>query len=209
LLWTLLATATGCGGERGAVASDSGSGGSAGESESSTSASGDNTASSGSGTTSNTSTSGDASTGGATSSGATDETASSSDTASTTDTGLETDTICGNGVLGLAEECDDGNLDDNDGCSASCVRDRWPGVSISGGQEAGFVVSADGKLFAWGIRTYSGRDFDTGYHEHPRDVLPFAFESPVRAVASGRGGVCLVGERASPMLGERRAQGEW
>ena len=27
---------------------------------------------------------------------------------------------CGNGLLGLDEECDDGNLEDGDGCSSTC-----------------------------------------------------------------------------------------
>lgn len=33
---------------------------------------------------------------------------------------LLNDFICGNGIIEGSEECDDGNLDDNDGCSRFC-----------------------------------------------------------------------------------------
>lgn len=35
---------------------------------------------------------------------------------------------CGNGELECAEQCDDGNLRDGDGCSAACVREQNSGV---------------------------------------------------------------------------------
>lgn len=60
-------------------------------------------------------------------------TSSSSGTSSTESTGastgnLETTTmpgeaVCGDGVLGAGEACDDGNMDEIDGCSLGCERD--------------------------------------------------------------------------------------
>ena len=92
--------------------------------------------------------SGTTGTGTADSSGSSDETSSSGDSAETTIEGSEstdtsTDTtettgttegstgepmaVCGNGMLeafgSVAEECDDGNLDPNDGCSDTCALD--------------------------------------------------------------------------------------
>ena len=32
--------------------------------------------------------------------------------------------LCGNGVVNACEECDDGNTDDNDGCSATCKSEQ-------------------------------------------------------------------------------------
>ena len=43
-------------------------------------------------------------------------------TASCSDTCRERAPTCGDGVLNGAEECDDGNLDDGDGCSTTCTR---------------------------------------------------------------------------------------
>ncbi|HVU01043.1 MAG TPA: DUF4215 domain-containing protein, partial [Polyangiaceae bacterium] len=44
-----------------------------------------------------------------------------------------TDTVCGNAVIGDAEECDDGNTNDGDGCSPTCtVAPGWlcPGPGV-------------------------------------------------------------------------------
>jgi cysteine-rich repeat protein len=54
-------------------------------------------------------------------------------------------TICGNGLLGAGEQCDDGNLTDGDGCSSSCT---WIcGDGYLGGDEEcddGNVADDDG-----------------------------------------------------------------
>lgn len=37
-----------------------------------------------------------------------------------------TDGVCGNGAIEGAEQCDDGNTVDGDGCSASCALEALP-----------------------------------------------------------------------------------
>jgi cysteine-rich repeat protein len=41
--------------------------------------------------------------------------------------------LCGNGYLETGEECDDGNLDDVDGCTSACVRPRGDAGTADGG----------------------------------------------------------------------------
>jgi len=47
------------------------------------------------------------------------------------DTCVETVPVCGDGVLGAREECDDGNTADGDGCSSTCrVEAKWPRITL-------------------------------------------------------------------------------
>jgi cysteine-rich repeat protein len=100
------------------------------------------------------------------------------------------DSVCGDGHLGLAEECDDGNLEDGDGCSAACVRDRWPGVAVAAGTGTSLnsifylVLLEDGRVREWPALV--------DYLEHPREGPALSFQEPVRQVTAGRGGCVLL-----------------
>lgn len=39
--------------------------------------------------------------------------------------------ICGDGIIGLTEDCDDGNLLNDDGCSIKCQNEYIPGEDIT------------------------------------------------------------------------------
>lgn len=40
---------------------------------------------------------------------------------------------CGDGILKICEDCDDGNLNDNDGCSSTCkLEDRYACFQVNG-----------------------------------------------------------------------------
>lgn len=40
--------------------------------------------------------------------------------------GAQTSAVCGNGILEEGEECDDGNVQDGDGCSSTCLLEEGP-----------------------------------------------------------------------------------
>lgn len=46
--------------------------------------------------------------------------------------------LCGNGVLDAGEECDDGNLLDDDGCSSTCTSELIPGSAYGFGRRECF-----------------------------------------------------------------------
>jgi cysteine-rich repeat protein len=75
--------------------------------------------------------------------------------------------ICGNGTRDAGESCDDGNLEDGDGCAADCVLEHgWgcppgeacrrvaPAVSIAAGQSNTCAILADGRSRCWGDNRY-------------------------------------------------------
>jgi cysteine-rich repeat protein len=56
--------------------------------------------------------------------------------------------ICGNGVVELGEECDDGNLDDQDGCNADCTAGACVGESYDTTMEALQAVIFDSPVYS-------------------------------------------------------------
>ncbi len=81
---------------------------------------------------------------------------------------------CGNGLLELGEECDDGNIADGDGCSASCDVDE--GYECSGQPSVCEPLAVIGEVLlekatAWRTRSKAGRlslkgTFQTGLLGH-------------------------------------------
>ncbi len=66
------------------------------------------------------------------------------------------DAICGDGVIGVAEDCDDGNASDGDGCSSICLREGGDVVGTCGDGSLD-RVAADGVYDQGG-----GEDCDDG-----------------------------------------------
>ena len=58
--------------------------------------------------------------------------------------------VCGDGILGVGETCDDGNTNDGDGCSSTCQTEAGPPASCDGvwnpGSEDPEVVCDDGGI---------------------------------------------------------------
>ncbi|HRE88910.1 MAG TPA: TonB-dependent receptor, partial [Myxococcota bacterium] len=52
--------------------------------------------------------------------------------------------ICGDRLIRIGEQCDDGNVDDNDGCSSTCVREA--GYTCPCSAEPGFVCGTTGGI---------------------------------------------------------------
>ena len=52
--------------------------------------------------------------------------------------------ICGDRLIRIGEQCDDGNVDNNDGCSSTCVREQ--GYTCPCTAEAGFVCGTTGGI---------------------------------------------------------------
>jgi cysteine-rich repeat protein len=126
-------SSTGTGGEGGATSSATGTGGAGGATSSAT-----GTGGTGGATSSATGTGGTGGTGGATSSATgTGGTGGASSTSSTGGAGG-----CGDGVVGPGEQCDDGNVFDNDGCSATCA--LQPGYTCSGMPSVCVTTCGDG-----------------------------------------------------------------
>ena len=59
--------------------------------------------------------------------------------------------ICGNGVIEAAEECDDGNLDDSDGCTSACLISDCIGQAYDSTWEASdaFALDDSDAVSAW------------------------------------------------------------
>jgi fibro-slime domain-containing protein len=70
--------------------------------------------------------------------------------------------ICGDGVIEPGEECDDGNIVSNDGCSATCVSENLPGVTCTN------ITSIPPDTLPVPIVL---RDFK-GWYETPSNVAP-------------------------------------
>ena len=60
------------------------------------------------------------------------------------DTSNCVDAICGDGIVGPGEECDDGNFSDGDGCSSNCTVE--PGWQCVGEPSACSPVCGDGLI---------------------------------------------------------------
>lgn len=79
---------------------------------------------------------------------------------------LTTDTetggaVCGNGVIEGAEQCDDGNTDEGDGCSATCEFSscslEWSSMEmITGGTPGGFSITVDEAGVTYAVGDDSG-----------------------------------------------------
>ena len=70
---------------------------------------------------------------------------------------------CGNTILEGDEACDDGNLDDGDGCSSTCAMERDEGTSSSGGDSSGESGGSTGDSTSSGTSgEVSGSSSSTG-----------------------------------------------
>jgi cysteine-rich repeat protein len=76
--------------------------------------------------------------------------------------------VCGNGMLEVGEECDDGNIADGDGCSATCRIEHNP---ILGAQ---FCTLTQG---AWGAENGIANGPNGFLTQHP-DILPQTIGGP-------------------------------
>lgn len=72
-----------------------------------------------------------------------------------------TDPVCGNGVRETGEQCDDGNTDNDDGCSSTCQNEEPPGGLLNNNCSNANVVTD-------GSRTFSNVGATT---DGPNDVL--------------------------------------
>ena len=90
---------------------------------------------------------------------------------------------CGDGVLNeeAGEACDDGNLDDDDGCSATCEVEEAPGTSSSTGGTSGDDSSTSGDGSTGGDDTTSGDNTTSG----PGDSTGSAAETTSTDSTSG------------------------
>ncbi len=142
------ATSSGCADDSGAAATD----GTGEGSETATSGTGGPTSSGGSSASSG--------------SGSTSET----ETSSTSTTGTPTE--CGNGVLDLDEDCDDGNTANNDGCDEDCEATRVVQVGAGGGHSC--VLLRSGAVRCWGHGLYGqlgyGNIANIGDDETPAEI---------------------------------------
>lgn len=66
-----------------------------------------------------------------------------------TDTTTGVEPVCGNGILEPGEGCDDGNVLDGDGCSASCQPTVQTAIAVGAG-ECTCAVLSEGRLRCWG-----------------------------------------------------------
>ena len=99
----------------------------------STSAASTTTSTSGSTSTSSTSTTSDTTTGEASNSTTAEASSSTTgdDTSTSSGTTGEPDPFCGDGGVDQAEDCDDGNAVDGDGCDADCTFSQWRHLGLA------------------------------------------------------------------------------
>lgn len=153
----------------------------------------------------------DSSSSGATSTGTTTSTTTSSSSASSTSvtTSSETDPSstgetdtggvahCGDGVVAGEEECDDGNGESFDGCSAGCTVERAI-AQVCAGASRTCVVDDLGRLKCWGANLYGELGIgDKGHRgDDPGEMgaaLPFIdLDMKVASVAC-RNNFCALG----------------
>jgi cysteine-rich repeat protein len=83
--------------------------------------------------------------------------------------------ICGNGIVNDGEECDDGNFEGGDGCSAYCSSEV--GIDVSTGNRHTCMLMPSGQAMCWGDNA-SGQC----------DVLPGVYKK----LAPGRSHTCAI-----------------
>jgi len=97
-------------------------------------------------------------------------------------------TLCGNGELDPGEDCDDQNLDGDDGCEPDCMHSTGA-AAIAAGRDHTCVVTFERELRCWGAgtdgRTGQGHEEDLGDDEPASAGVVVAVGGPVRAVALG------------------------
>ncbi len=60
--------------------------------------------------------------------------------------------VCGNGVFDAGEECDDGNTDDSDSCSNTCLARKV--IQVTTGSEHACSLSSHSEVKCWGNNAY-------------------------------------------------------
>ena len=103
--------------------------------------------------------------------------------------------LCGDGVLGLGEECEDGNTMVGDGCSDHCLREGAIGASVCGNGEA------EQQLIGLG---FSGEDCDDGNLENNDGCSSTCLAEGSSAIGAtcGNGDIAVLGdtEEGQPSL---------
>jgi cysteine-rich repeat protein len=67
---------------------------------------------------------------------------------------------CGDGAIGVGEQCDDGNVSDGDGCSASCMLENTPPDCMGAAASLGSLWPPNHKYVSIGIEGVSDPDGD-------------------------------------------------
>jgi cysteine-rich repeat protein len=101
--------------------------------------------------------------------------------------------MCGDGIEGVFEECDDGNKDDGDGCDASCRIEGDPGLepTLASIQLNIFTPICAVCHFPGGTGPMPLHNEDASYDSLL--LFPFSFTCAVRRVDPGNpDGSCLV-----------------
>lgn len=113
--------------------------------------------------------------------------------------GNDAEAVCGNGIVDAEEDCDDGNMDNADGCSATCEISgavRWiqplpPGFGVGLSSRSGEVVAAvqqyGGDLVPLiAVERYDGLGNNTGTFVDPNALSDLDFaRAPVELLPSG------------------------
>jgi len=119
---------------------------------------------------------------------ATDDTAATLDTSTTTEP-----SACGNGALDADEECDDGDMQSNDGCDASCTRTIRS--LVTGGNHT-CALLASGAVRCWGynISGQLGRGDVENIGDEPGEMPPQDVEigGTVGQLATGINHTCAL-----------------
>ena len=96
---------------------------------------------------------------------------------------------CGDGIVDEGEECDDGNLDDYDGCESTCVRTIAEAVMTNG---TTCIRTVYGDVKCWGVGGYlgTGTTENIGDDESPAAIGFIDLGAPAVDIATGSSSVC-------------------
>lgn len=109
--------------------------------------------------------------------------------------------VCGNGRLELGEECDDGAVDDGDGCDADCT---FTEIAIDVSYQTTCAWIEGGRVRCWGNNNlgqlgYGNTDL-VGNDETPADAGDLQLPGPVLNVSSGDAHSCAMLEGGTEFI---------